>query len=77
MPDPSEDDHLRLAFDRFCDRYISYWGFVCLVAFLLLGWPAIVAWVGLLMAMNAFRDAVLGNQPQGRPRRAEPKKEET
>lgn len=76
MPDDRDYDYRRHQFDRDCDRYISYWGLVSLVVFLFLGWPVIVAWVGLLMAMNAFRDTVLGNQPQAGPRRRKHKSEE-
>lgn len=39
MPGDHDDDYRRYQFSRSCDRYISFWMFVCLVAFVFLGCP--------------------------------------
>ena len=48
------------------NRYVAFWGVVCFVAFFLLGWPALIAWVGLYWAMDQFMQAMQGHSP-GRP----------
>ena len=44
--------------DESCKRYVSFCGVICFVAFFLLGWPALVAWVGLAWGMQQFRSAM-------------------
>lgn len=68
MPDDHNDAHKLRELDHFIDRYLSYWLLVCLVVSVFVGWGAIVAWVGLVLAMNAFRDVVFESK------RIDPKK---
>lgn len=58
MPDDLHDERRR-ELSRFCDRYIFFWMVCAVVAFSFLGWGAILAWVGVAVAMYALRDAFL------------------
>lgn len=42
------------------ERYVAFCGVVCVVAFFLLGWPALIAWVGLAWGMDQFVQAMRG-----------------
>ncbi len=43
-------------------RYVAFCGVVGFFAFFFLGWPTLVAWVGLAWAMNQFVKAMCGGQ---------------
>lgn len=58
MPESSDGHSKQLTLDRFCDRYLAFWMFSCMAAAVFVGWGAIVAWIGLAMAMNAFRNGL-------------------
>lgn len=50
-------------------RYVAFWGVICLVAFFLLGWPALIAWVGLAWAMDQFVQVMRGRVPGKHPQK--------
>lgn len=53
------------------DRYVAFCGVISLLAFFLLGWPALIAWVGLAWGMQQFCQAMRGvrpNRPTHEPR---------
>lgn len=53
------------------ERYVAFCGVISLAAFLLLGWPALIAWGGLAWGMQQFCQAMRGTtpkQPSHKPR---------
>jgi hypothetical protein len=52
------------------ERYVAFCGIVSLAAFLLLGWPALLAWVGLAWGMQQFCDAMRGGAPNADSRKS-------
>ncbi|MDB5336614.1 MAG: hypothetical protein JWN70_2233 [Planctomycetaceae bacterium] len=61
--------------DESCERYVSFCGVICFFASFLLGWPALVAWVGLAWGMQQFRDAMRdGSNGQHSNKNTKPKK---
>ncbi|MDB5342024.1 MAG: hypothetical protein JWP89_401 [Schlesneria sp.] len=49
------------------EKYVVFCGVICFVAFILLGWPALIAWAGLAWAMDQFCQAMRGSTPTPRP----------
>ncbi len=74
-----DDDHERrrglAGLEASSERYIAFCGVICLAAFFLLGWPALLAWVGLAWGMQQFCQAMQGrdHDPHSRKPR-QPKK---
>jgi len=54
----------RRELDQFCDRYISFWLLICLAAFFLIGWPMLLAWIGIVWGMRLYKKIMLGEQSQ-------------
>jgi hypothetical protein len=57
--DPERDRKLA-ELEAASERYVAFCGVVCFVAFFLLGWPALIAWVDLAWGMDQFVQAMRG-----------------
>jgi len=40
--------------EEFCQRYLSFWGLVCLGCVFVFGWPVLLAWLGAAWALTIF-----------------------
>ena len=69
--DPERDRELA-ELEAASERYVAFCGVVCFVAFFLLGWPALIAWVGLAWAMNGFVQAMRDSHRRRKPRSRSP-----
>ena len=56
-------------FEDFCERYVSFWMFVCLAAFFFLGWPVLLSWAGLAWGMYFFVKILFGSESPDREKR--------
>ena len=66
------DSNNRREIERFCDQYVCFWAFACILASVFVGWPAILAWVGLAGGMRVFRDALNSSNHSTRPDQSKP-----
>ena len=62
MPNHYGHDSRRDGCERFCERYVSFWMFVCFAAFFFIGWPALLSWAGLAWGMYVFLKIFFGSQ---------------
>jgi len=46
------------------ERYVAFCGLICFVAFFILGWPMLIAWVGLAWGMQQYCHAMKGTVPK-------------
>ena len=72
MANDPERDRKLAELEAASERYVAFCGVVCLVAFFLLGWPALIAWVGLAWAMNGFVEAMRDSHRRRKPRSRSP-----
>ena len=73
MTEPNNDPKRR-ELEQFCERYVAFWGFACLLAMFVLGWPAILTWVLLASGMRLYRDVMLGEPSSHPSRNTKPKR---
>ena len=60
----SQDRERKLAqLEASSERYVAFWGIISLVASFVLGWPALLAWVGLAWWMQQFCQGMRGKAP--------------
>jgi hypothetical protein len=77
MDNSNHGDDRRRNLEMFCDQYVSFWAFACILASFFVGWPALLAWVGLAAGMRVFGEALGGSssrtdrphQTQTKPKR--------
>ena len=72
MANNQERDRKLAELEAASERYVAFCGVVCLVAFVLLGWPALIAWVGLAWAMDQYVQAMRGSHRRRKPRSRSP-----
>ncbi|TXG99690.1 MAG: hypothetical protein E6R08_01445 [Nevskiaceae bacterium] len=72
MANDPERDRKLAELEAASERYVAFCGVVCVVAFFLLGWPALIAWVGLAWAMNGFVEAMRDSHRRSKPRSRPP-----
>ena len=72
MTEPNNDPKRR-ELEKFCERYVAFWAFACILASFFVGWPAILAWVGLAGGMRVFRDVLVGSQSSDRESHSSPR----
>tara|TARA_R110002111_G_scaffold262878_1_gene342615 strand:+ start:4579 stop:4803 length:225 start_codon:yes stop_codon:yes gene_type:complete len=63
MAGSQHNDPKRTELIEFCIRYVAFFMFVCLAAFFLLGWSALLTWAGLAWGMWHFCKNMLGDPP--------------
>ncbi len=49
--------------ERSCEQYLAFWFIVSIAASALFGWPALLAWVGTVVGMRLFCDAMKCTTP--------------
>jgi hypothetical protein len=74
MDNSNRGDDRRRDLNVFCDQYVSFWAFACILAFFFVGWPALLALVGLAGGMRVFRDALGSSNQSTRPDQSKPKR---
>ena len=60
--------------EAFCNQYVGFWAIVCFMAFFFIGWPTLLAWVGLAAGMRIFGEALSGSSSRSdHPHQTQPK----
>ena len=72
MANDPERDRKLAELEAASERYVAFCGVVCVVAFFLLGWPALIAWVGLAWGMDQFVQTLRGSHRRRKPRSRSP-----
>jgi hypothetical protein len=60
----NDHDDRRQRLDRLesaSHRYVAFCGLICFAGFFLIGWPTLIAWVGLAWGMDQFVQAMRGS----------------
>ena len=70
----SNNDARRRDVTIFCIRYVGFWFCVCLASVFLIGWPVILAWVGLAWGMYQVCTALQGNRSTRSSHQSKPKR---
>ena len=63
----------RSELETFCNQYVGFCAFACIIASLFVGWPALLCWVGLAGGMRVFRDVLVGSQSSDRESHSSPR----
>jgi len=56
---PHHNERERRA-EEFCQRYLSFWGLVCLGCVFVFGWPVLLVWLGAAWTLTTFLQLLLG-----------------